>query len=87
MSLQMTGIIRSTAVWIDREYVYRPLLATNSHPSHVMVPRDVFNDCVGSSSLQVIHVNRGNPSGMQTSVNDATQIVRVSRIYTVPRPG
>lgn len=38
MSLQVAGIIRSTTIWIDREYVYRPLPATDSHPSRVIVP-------------------------------------------------
>jgi len=69
MSLQVTNIVRSAAIWVDREYVYRPLPATNGHPSRIIVPCDALDDCVGSSSLQVINVNWGNLSGMQTGVD------------------
>ena len=71
MTLQVAGIVWSTAVWVDGEHVYRPLPATDSHPPHIIVPRDILDDRTGSSSLQVIRVNRGNSSGMETSVDQA----------------
>jgi len=38
MSLQVTNIVRSAPIWVDREYMYRPLPATNGYPSRIIIP-------------------------------------------------
>jgi len=38
VSLQVTGIVWPTTVWVNGEHVYRPFPATDGHPSHITVP-------------------------------------------------